>query len=193
MNSKKNFRIINQTEKNIISKSLAEIEPKILSFLNKKEFIFFISFENMIQKSNYPIIYLIPDYLINIIDNFNLDISIISAGIYFGFIKRSKFYLSLEGAEFLYQMRLFSDKNYIVVNDKGEKAILYGNRIIKDFIYKIPENLDKNKFLLIFNQSNELISIAQSQVDKEEYPNLKSNDLVTLNLIDKGYYLRIKQ
>ena len=65
--------------------------------------------------------------------------------------------------------------------------------IIKDFISKIPENLKKNKFLLIFNTSNELLSIAQSQIDKEQYLNLKSYELVALNLIDKGYYLRIKQ
>ncbi|MFX1340161.1 MAG: hypothetical protein ACFFDK_16235 [Promethearchaeota archaeon] len=101
--------------------------------------------------------------------------------------------MSLEGVEFLYQMNVFSEKNYIIVNDKGEKAVLYGNRITKEIISKIPENLKKSEFLLILNQSNELISVAQSQVDKDRYSTLKINDLVALNLIDKGYYLRIKQ
>ncbi|TFG23472.1 MAG: hypothetical protein EU532_13415, partial [Promethearchaeota archaeon] len=142
---------------------------------------------------NYPNIYLIPNYWIKVIDNFIPEISIISAGVYFGFIKKSKFLLSLEGAEFLFQMQAFSDKNYIIVNNKGEKAILYGNGIIKDFISKIPENLEKGVFLLIFNQSNEIISIAQSRVNREEYSNLKSNGLVALNLVDKGNYLRLKQ
>lgn len=193
MNSKKNFRIINKTEKKIISKSLAEIEPKILSFLNEREFALFISFNKLFPNTNYPTIYLISDYLINVIDNFSSEISIISAGIYFGFIKRNKFLLSLEGVEFLHKIKAFSDKNFIVVNDKGEKAILYGNRIIKEFISKIPDKLKKNNFLLTFNQLNELLSIANSQVDASQYYNLKSNDLVALNLIDKGYYLRLKQ
>ena len=193
MYRKKNFRIINKTENNIISKSLIEIEPKTFSLVNECEFTFFISFINVFQKSSYPTIYLVPNYMINVIENFSSEISVISISTYFGFIKKSKLYLSLEGAEFLYQMHAFSDKNYIFVNNKGEKAILYGNRIIKDFISKISENLEKNIFLLIFNQLNEIISIAQSQVDKKEYSNLKSNDLVALNLIDKGYYLRIKQ
>ena len=193
MNSRKNFRIINETEKKIISESILKIEPKILSLLNEIEFKLFISFNQLFLDSNYPIIYLIQNDIINIIDNVSSEISLISAGIYFGFIKKSKFFLSLEGAEFLYQMKVFSDSNYIFVNDKGERAILYGNKIIKDFISKIPENLKKNKFLLIFNTSNELLSIAQSQIDKEQYLNLKSYELVALNLIDKGYYLRIKQ
>ena len=193
MNSRKNFRIINLTEKNIILKSVEEIEPQILSILNDKEFTLFISFNKLFLDSNYPTIYLVHDDIINIVDNVNSDILIISAGIYFGFIKKIKFFLSLEGVEFLYQMKAFSDKDYIIVNDKGEKAILYGNKIIKNFISKIPENLKKNKFLLIFNQSNELLSIAHSQIDSYQYHGLKSNDLVALNLKDKGYYLRIKQ
>ncbi|MFX1277737.1 MAG: PUA domain-containing protein [Promethearchaeota archaeon] len=79
------------------------------------------------------------------------------------------------------------------VNDKGEKAILYGNIILKKMITNIHVNLKKKDFLLVFNQLNELIAIAQSQVDFEDIQNLEPNKSIAINLVDKGYYLRKKQ
>ena len=118
---------------------------------------------------------------------------IISAGIYFGFIKKNKFRLSLEGAEFLLNLHFFSERHLATVNNDGEKAILYGNQILRKMIVKISNKVKKNDFILVFNQSNELICIARSQVNFEDIRNLKNNDIIAFNLIDKGYYLRKKQ
>jgi ribosome biogenesis protein Nip4 len=60
-------------------------------------------------------------------------------------------------------------------------------------VIQISTKLNKNDFLLIFNQNNELIAIAISKVDYNLYQRLNPNDLVALNLVDKGYYLRVKQ
>ena len=101
--------------------------------------------------------------------------------------------LSLEGAEFLLNLNFFSERYQLIVNNDGEKAILYGNKILKKMIIKISNKLKKNDFLLVFNQSNELICIARSQVDFEDIQNIKTNEIIAFNLIDKGYYLRKKQ
>jgi len=60
-------------------------------------------------------------------------------------------------------------------------------------IIKIPSNLEKKEFLLVFNRLNELIAIAQAQIGYKTSQNLNTSDLIALNLNDKGYYLRRKQ
>ena len=99
----------------------------------------------------------------------------------------------MEGAEFLLNLNFFSEKHLVTVNNDGEKAILYRNQIQKKMIIKRSNEVKKNDFLLVFNQSNELICISQSQVNFEDIQNLKLNDIIAFNLIDKGYYLRKKQ
>ena len=193
MNNQKNFRVINKTEKKIIVDSLSKISSKIFSIINDIEYELFISFNILSSKNQFPSIYLIPNNLKHTLDNIELKININSAGIYFGFIKRNQFFLSLEGAEFLYKLSSFSEGNYIYVNNHGEKSILYGNKILKEMIVKISPNLKKRDFLLVFNQSSELISIAQSEVDYIWIQNLNHENIVALNLVDRGYYLRKKQ
>ncbi|MFX0042572.1 MAG: hypothetical protein ACFE8L_06645 [Candidatus Hodarchaeota archaeon] len=189
----KKFRKANKKEIAIIINSILKISPKIQSILNKINYKFYIALNNKITKNNYPSIFLIPFSLIKKLVNFQQEIKVISAGLYLGFIKRGKFYLSLEGAEFLLNMSCFSTNHKLFVNKNGEKSILYGNRILKRMITKIPAELKKNSFLLVFNLENELIALAISKVDYNGFQKLNPNDLVALNLTDKGYYLREKQ
>jgi ribosome biogenesis protein Nip4 len=101
--------------------------------------------------------------------------------------------LSLEGAEFMYKQNLFPKNYQLVANAEGEKAILFGNPILKRNIISLPPTLKKNELLIIFNQSNEMISLALSQVDCSISQELKPNDMIAINLVDRGYYLRKKQ
>ena len=192
MKNLKNFRIINDTEKTIIINSLSKISVNISPILDKIEFKLFILLNDLSSKNKFPSIFLVPNNLARIYNKIpNKDLS--SAGLYFGFLKKNHFFLSLEGAEFLLNQNVFSEKNKIYVNENGEKAILYGNKILKKMIINIHVNLKKNDFLLVFNQLNELVAIAQSQVDFDEIQNLKPNESIAINLVDKGYYLRRKQ
>ena len=113
-----------------------------------------------------------------------------SSGLYFGMIKKSFFYMSLEGAELLHLYNCFPNKNMIQVNNEGEKSIFYGNHILKKNVSVISPDLTKNDFLLIFNISDEVIAIANSKVDYLESKGLKPNEIIAYNLVDKGYYLR---
>ncbi|GAH07239.1 unnamed protein product, partial [marine sediment metagenome] len=55
-----------------------------------------------------------------------------------------------------------------------------------------PE-LKKNTLLAVFNQKNEIIAIARATIDSSSFQNLKLNQKVAQNLVDKGYYLRKRQ
>ncbi len=193
MKNLKNFRIINDTEKKIIINSLSRMTPDILTIFERNDYMLFIGLNEKALTNNYPIIFLVPTYLKNTVEIIREKEMIVSAGIYFGFIKKNQFRLSLEGAEFLLNLNLFPENHLAIVDNEGEKAILYGNHLIAKMIIKISNEVKKNDFLLVFNHSNELICIARSQVDFEEFKNLKANEIVAFNLIDKGYYLRKKQ
>ena len=148
--------------------------------------------EHLSVKDKFPNIYLITKNQVILLRNLDND-KILSAGLYFGFIKKGSFYLSLEGAEFLYHNSLVSDFKKIHVNDKGEKSILYGNNILKNMIKKIPDSLKQNDVALIFNKNEELIALVQSKYDLQKIQELKPKDIIAINLNDKGYYLRKNQ
>lgn len=189
------FQKINENEKKIIEGSISKISPKISMFLKKLQQHFYISFKNLDSKKDYPTIHLVPSNLTEIMNTVTpmLNANIISAGLYFGFIKNNQFFLSLEGAEYLFKEGVFLENNLMQVNEDGEKSILYGNNVLKTMIAKISPSVKKNDFLLVFNQKSELIAIARSQLDYFSIENLNPKAIVALNLIDKGYYLRKKQ
>ena len=187
------FRIVNRFEENIIIDTLSKISHKISTILDTIDYTLCIVFYESSSKINFPSIYLAPNNLLKIIDKLGPNAGIISAGIYFGFIKRNNFLLSLEGAEFIWKLNSFSDSNLVKVNTDGEKAILYGNKLQKKMILQLSNDTKMNDFLLIFNKTNELICIAQSQVNFGDIKNLTNHEIVALNLVDKGYYLRKKQ
>jgi len=193
MNESREFRRINETERKIIESSISKISPGILSKLNKIEFQLLISFNLLDSIDRYPKIFLISNDHANLITIINQEFKITTAGLYFGFIKKDKFLLSLEGAEYLHNQGLFSQVQRIYTTIEGEKSILYGNNVLKKMIEGLPSNLKKNGFLLVFNQAKELIAVAKSQVDFQTSLKLKDNNIIALNLVDKGSYLRIKQ
>ena len=127
-----NFRQINEIEKEIIIQSLSKISLNIIQFILRSKNMLYISLKKGNSEINYPSIYLASNYFQEEIDLIEFNDKIYSVGLYFGFIKRGRFYISLEGAEFLYKKGILSDIGFIYVNKKGEKSILYGNNILKN-------------------------------------------------------------
>jgi len=193
MSESSNFRQINEIEKKIIIQSLSKISPNIFQFIIRSKNLLYISLKKGNSKTFYPSIYLTSKYFQKEIDKIEFNDKIYSVGLYFGFIKKGRFYISLEGTEFLYKKGILSDIKYIYVNKKGEKSILYGNDILKNWVTKTPLNLQKQDFLLIFNKLNEILAIAYSEVESKILQQLKPNDVVATTLNDKGFYLRKKQ
>jgi len=187
------FRLINKIEKSIINNSLLKLSPEVLPYFKKKDYRFYIFINDEQAKSKFPLIYLVSYENSNILEERLKNENIHTAGIYFGFIKKGIFHLSLEGAEFLHYHQILPNSNKITINDEGEKSILYGNDILKRAITVIPPELKKNNLLAVFNQKNEVIAIARATVDSNSFQNLKLNQKVAQNLVDKGYYLRKRQ
>ena len=187
------FRSINKIEKSIIDDSLLKISSEVGSFLIKMGYKFYVSVSDEQTENTFPLIYLVAEDKSKILEERLKFENIHSAGIYFGFIKKGIFYLSLEGVEFMYNHQILPDKNKITISEEGEKSILYGNDILKSVITMIPPELKKNNLLAVFNHKNEIIAIARTMIDSNSFQNLKSNQKVAQNLVDKGYYLRKNQ
>jgi len=192
MRDLKTFRLVNKIETTMIYDSLIKLSPNLLHFFEKNDYRLYISLNELEAESKFPSIFLISKDQLKLLRTLKND-KIISAGLYFGFIKKGNFYISLEGAEFLYNNNLFSDLKRIHLNDKGEKSILYGNNILKKMVFKESSNLQKEDFLLVFNKLNEVIAIAKSIINYQNISNIEPNKIIAINLNDKGVYLRIKQ
>jgi len=187
------FRKINDIEKNIIFSSISDISSNFIPIIENLENSLYISLEKINKKKNILKIYLVSNELLKMIEKLNEKDDIVIGGLYFGFIKKGRFFLSLESVEFLYKNNIFRDFKKLYINGKGEKSILYGNNLLKNMIINRPSNLYKNDFLLIFNDLNEIIALGRSLIDNESIKKRKPNDIVVINLVDKGIYLRSPQ
>ena len=178
------FRKINEIEEKIIITSLTKISSEFQQIINDiKKFLYF-STESLTSRSKFPKIFLISKDQYILLQSLNYD-RIISAGLYFGFIKKGFFFLSLEGAEFLYRNKYILEKNQIIVNIQGEKSILYGNNILKKMLSNFSIELKINDLVIVLNELKEVIAIGITKVDGNDFYNLESDDLIALNLIDK--------
>jgi len=192
MSNKVNFRQINEIERDIIISSISNISPNCSRILEDLKINLYISIGGAISKNKYPEIYLVSKNQYNLLNSL-IHNKIISAGLYFGFIKKGTFFISLEGLEFLFKSNLLSDLKRINVNDKGEKSILYGNNIQKNMILKTPINIKQKDILVILNKFDDVIAIAQSKYDHQNIQKLNPKVIIAINLNDKGYYLRKNQ
>ena len=193
MTKMNDFRSVNEFEKSLIVNGLSKISQKSDAFIMKIQNRLYISFNTTSSKSQNPSIYLISTDHHDLIEKLLVDFQITSVGLYFGFIEKDNFRLSLEGAEFLVNNEDFFKGNMLVINNKGEKSIIYGNDIKMEEVLKFPTNLRKGDILVIYNSQNELCAITRSLVGKKDLTRLNPGDKIALNLVDKGYYLRKKQ
>ncbi len=193
MRDLKTFRLVNKIETTMIYDSLTKISPDLLPFFKKNNYRLYISLNKLEAESKFPLIFLISENQSIILEKVLKAVIVRSAGVYFGFIKKGIFFLSLEGVEFFHNHDKIPKSKQVIVNKEGEKSILYGNNILKKMVKTMPLELKKNDFLVVFNQNKEIIAIAKSMIDYKSYQNLDSNKIAALNLVDKGYYLRKKQ
>jgi len=193
MRDLKTFRLVNKIETKMIYDSFIKLSPNILPFFEKNDYRLYISLNGLEAESKFPSIYLISEKQSILLEKVLKAVIVRSAGVYFGFIKKGNFFLSLEGLEFLFKSNLFSDLKRINVSDKGEKSILYGNNVLKNMIIKIPINTKQKDILVVLNKFDEVIAIAQSKHDHQNIQKLKPKEIIAINLNDKGYYLRRNQ
>lgn len=187
------FREANQFEKKLIIQGMERISIHIKQYIQDRQDQLFILLPQTDGKFEFPQVFFVPRQLIKFVNNFQGQAEIREMGIYFGFIKRSQFRLSIEGAEFLRDLELISEDEIIIINEQGAKAILYGNEIKKEMVRSFPRDLAKEKVYFVLNPLKELISLGLSLIDQKQIGELDNKEDVAINLIDKGYYLREDQ
>ena len=190
MNDASSFRLLNSIELEIITNSLNKISAKFLDILDNLKDRLYTSIKHSTNRTNYLSIYLLTIEQQNLLNEINIRNKIYAAGVFFGLIKKGVFLFSMEGAEFLYTANLFTDFKKLILNENGEKSTLYGNNILKKMLIHMPIDLEKLDFILLLNENDETLGLGFSQTNNEQIFDLKPSDLVALNLIDKGYYLR---
>ncbi len=195
MSSINKFEQASDSELKVIKKGLSKISLKSISYLEQNRYVIFISSGKSKYRFNSDNVFLVSKELLDLLLVIPKDVLNRgkSGGIYFGYLERNKFFISIEGAEFLYLSNCFSEDNFVYLTEDGEKSALYGNQILKKMIFKVPESLKERSFLLVFNQLKELITIAFSRVNYSQINDMNPDSLIALNLVDKGYYLREKQ
>ena len=192
MNKLSKFRPINITEKAIIQRSLSKVNPNLFTLLNKQYHIY-ICFNSIWKTQKFPSIFLISQEQKKFIQLFDDYRDIYSVGLYIGFIKKGKLLVSLEFLDFLKQLGILIKEKNVIVNEIGERAVLYGNDLNKEMVSQIPLGVKNGDEVIIVNSQYEILSIGKYITDNEDFSLIKPQDKVLVNIIDKGYYLRKKQ
>ncbi|MFX0106097.1 MAG: hypothetical protein ACFE75_11485, partial [Candidatus Hodarchaeota archaeon] len=85
-------RLINQTEEVIIKNSLSDISLNIFTFLKKNNYFLYLIINDLELNEGYPSIYLTTNNLKELFESFKPQTQINSMGIYFGFLKKGRFF-----------------------------------------------------------------------------------------------------
>ena len=185
MNDTIRFRLVNKIEKDLINLTLEKISSESDDLTAK----LYIS----LTRGKNPSIYLVSDSLDQELQKFKDSDNLISTGLYFGFIRKGKVFISLEAIDYLYGKNRLSTKVFLIVNSIGEKAVLYGNDVDKRFVIKEPKGLKEGDFLIVFNENHELLAIGISKVNYQKFQDLDQEEKVARTLVNKGSYLKRKQ
>ncbi len=173
------FRPINLKEYNILRKHLS----KAFGLRDIKDL--FKDLELIVSVGKWIEIFLVSDQLSEVFRKIREFRNPYFMGVYFGEISREKFKISLEGVTFI------SDyvKDKTVLNEAGEKKVLYGRDLTKKDIFQMPETVHRNDFSILINQNREVLALGKYLYEGEKIKSLTNNKILK-NIIDKGWYLR---
>lgn len=187
------FRKLNKNEKKIVKDSLHNISDKIWEYFLEEQYEIYIKISESKKNKTSLELFLVPQQLepeINKIKNLT---TINFTGIPLGFIKNKRLFLSLETAELLFNLHKIDPRIILILNENGEKSVLYGNLIKKSMILEISSEVQANRIVFLINKNQEFLGLGLLKINYEKYRKLKNNDNIALNLVDKGSYLRRDQ
>jgi len=187
------FRKARDIEIKIIKNSLHNITEQTWKFILDNQYEIYIRISERSKKKPYSELYLIPHKLEKEISKIKDNSSIKFSGIPLGFIKENHFYLSLEASELFFKSNIIESKNILVLTEKGEKSILYGNPIKKSMILNISSEITANMIIFVINKNREFLGLGFSKLNYEGIKQSDNDEEIAHNLIDKGVYLRKEQ
>ncbi len=187
------FRKLNKNEKKIVKDSLHNISDKIWEYFLEEQYEIYIKISESKKNKTSLELFLVPQQLVPEINKIKNLTTIKFTGIPLGFIKNKRLFLSLETAELLFNLHKIDPRIILILNENGEKSVLYGNPIKKGMILEISSEIRVNTILFLINKNQEFLGLGLLKVNYEKYRKLKNKDNIALNLVDKGSYLRRNQ
>ncbi len=120
-----------------------------------------------------------------LISNFGKAIEVKWAGIKVGEIGSKRVRFTLEGAYYLAGKR-----KRVFVGEKGEMLFLYGRDIFASSITGWDSDIKQNDIVFVANGEGDIIGIGKMRYPPEKIKDLRSDEVVVENLVDRGEYLR---
>jgi len=110
-----------------------------------------------------------------------------SLGLFLGQIVKGKYEISMDIAEKLF---IEAKRNAIMVNDHASALFLYGRDIMAKSILKVYPPL--SRIVVVVNRFEDFLGLCKLTVKPKELlsETLKGDEIVCLNVIDKGWFLR---
>lgn len=174
------FREINAEELNLIKEQLLFS----LKFGEFEEVI--SSFKIIVAEGDWREILFISEGIFKIFQAFKEVRNPYFMGVHFGDIAKNKFKISLEGITLISEY--IEEKT--ILSSSGEKKVLYGRNLTKNDLSALPTQIQKNDMSILVNNEGEVLALGKYLVNKEELENLKRNQIIIKNIMDKGWYLR---
>jgi len=187
------FRKVNENEKKIVKNSLYNISNKIWEYILEEKYEIYIRISESKQNKTSFELFLIPQQLEPVTNKIKNLATIKFSGIPLGFIKNKRLYLSLEAAELFFNLHKIDSRNLLILNENGEKSVLYGNPIKKGMILEISSEIQVNNIIFLIDKNQEFLGLGLSKINYEDYRQFENEDEIALNLVDKGSYLRKDQ
>lgn len=187
------FRKANENEKKIVKNSLNNISNKIWEYILKEKYEIYIRISESKQNKTSFELFLIPQQIEPVTNKIKNLATIKFSGIPLGFIKNKRLYLSLEAAELFFNLHKIDSRNLLILNENGEKSVLYGNPIKKGMILEISSEIQVNNIIFLIDKNQEFLGLGLSKINYEDYRQFENEDEIALNLVDKGSYLRKDQ
>ena len=131
-------------------------------------------------------IYLVPREWVRIIESTISGLDVYSLGLWFGDAHQDRLRLSLPILNPLAELT----SNLIHVERIAAESFTYGRSIIKESVIDVDQSLKRRQRVIILNEIDEVLGLAELAVDAARIPYLKAEDLVAKNLIDIGWYIR---
>jgi len=103
-----------------------------------------------------------------------------------GSIAKGRLRLSLQ---ILSELKELTDMSILVTRHAAE-AFTYGRSILKESVMELNPELKRRQRVLVLNEANECLGIAQLFIDGNKLNRIGKEELVAKNLVDIGWFIR---
>ncbi|NVM29208.1 MAG: hypothetical protein HWN65_10250 [Candidatus Helarchaeota archaeon] len=77
-----------------------------------------------------------------------------------------------------------------VLNESGEKKVLYQRDLNKEDVLRIPAHVKKGDLSILVNENEEALALGKYLYGRERISLLNDEQKILKNIKDKGWYLR---